>query len=94
MFYSIVVLWYKKTSTKAVRLGGFLQYLINLFLRLDGDFWKTNLRLLWNNIMKNFQAKHGQCDSINFPEILADLGNYLQIYDRTPCPAVLIVKGI
>ena len=44
--------------------------------------------------MKNFQVKHGQCDSINFPEILTDLGNYSQIYDRTPCPAVLIVKGI
>ena len=27
---------------------------------------RINLRILWNLIMKNFQVKHGQCDSILF----------------------------
>ena len=59
---------YKKISKKALKLGNFLQYSIHIFLGLDGGFWKINLRLLWNHIMKNFQVKHGQCDSIIFPE--------------------------
>ena len=28
--------------------------------------WKINLRILWNHIMKSFQAKHGQFNSIIF----------------------------
>ena len=38
------------------------------FLGHDGCFWKINVRLLWNHTMKNFQLKHGQCDSILFPQ--------------------------
>ena len=29
---------------------------------------RINIRILWNHIMKNFQVKHGQCDSIAFPK--------------------------
>ena len=31
-------------------------------------FWKINLRILWNHIMKNPQVKQGQCDSNMFPQ--------------------------
>ena len=27
---------------------------------------RINLRIFWNHIMKNFQVKHDQCDSIIF----------------------------
>ena len=59
---------YKKISEKAVKIGGFLQCWIHIFLGHDGCFWKINLKILWNHIMKNFQVKHGQCDSIIFPK--------------------------
>ena len=34
----------------------------------DSCLWKINLGILWNHVIKNFQVKHGQCDSIIFPE--------------------------
>ena len=57
---------YKKISKKAVKLGH------------DGCVWKIKLRILWNHIMKNFQVKHGQCDSIIFPKTFSSeaLNNY------------------
>ena len=57
---------YKKISKKALKIGGFLQCWIHIFLRHDGCSWKIDLRILWNNVMKNFQVKHGQCESIIF----------------------------
>ena len=57
---------YKKISKKAVKWGSFLQSSVHIFLEHDGCFRKINLRILWNHIMKNFQIKHGQCDSIIF----------------------------
>ena len=59
---------YKKISKKAVKLGSFLQYSVHLFLRHDDCFWKTNLRILWNHIMKDFRVKHGQSGSVIFPK--------------------------
>ena len=47
---------YKKISKKAVKLGSFLQSSTHIFLGHDEDFWKINLRILWNHIMKNFQV--------------------------------------
>ena len=47
-------------------LDSFLQCWVHILLGLDGGLWKINLRILWNHIMKNFQVKHGQCDSIIF----------------------------
>ena len=57
--------------------------------------------------MENFQLRHGQCDSSILPEtfslgsskclldlLLTGPGIYPQIYHRTPCPAVLICKGV
>ena len=40
--------------------------------------WKINLRILWIHIVKNFQVKHGHCDSIIFPQnfLLKSLSNY------------------
>ena len=32
--------------------------------------WLLNVRILLNHTIKNFQVKHGQCDSIIFPETL------------------------
>ena len=58
---------YKKIFKKAVKLGNFLQSSVHIFLGHDGCVWKINLRILFNHIMKNFQVKHGQCDSIIFP---------------------------
>ena len=48
------------------------------FLGHDGCLWEINLRILWNHIMKNFQVKHGQCDTIIFPRtfLLKALSNY------------------
>ena len=57
-----------KISKKAVKLGSFLQCLVHIILGHDGCFRKITLKFLWNHIMKNFQAKHGQCDSIIFPK--------------------------
>ena len=37
-------------------------------LEHDGCLWKINLGILWNHTIKNFQVKHGQCDSIIFIE--------------------------
>ena len=61
-----LLLRYKKKSKKAAKLGSFLQCSVHMFLRHNSCFWKINLKILWNHI-KNFQAKHGQCDSIIFP---------------------------
>ena len=86
---------------------------LHIFWGHDGCFWKINLRILWNHIIKNFQVKHGQCDIIIFSKtlsferssqlkylcwkqgsfLLIGFGIYLQIFHRTPCPAVLICEG-
>ena len=58
---------YKKSCKKAIKLGIFLPYSVHIFLGYDSCFWKNSLRISWNHIMKNFQLKHGQCDSI-FPK--------------------------
>ena len=58
---------YKKNSKKAVKLGSFLQCSVLIFLGHDACFWKINLRIFWNHIMKNFQVQYGQSDSIIFP---------------------------
>ena len=58
---------YKKISKKAAKLGSFLQCSVHIFLGHDGCILKTNLRILWNHIMKNLQVKHVQCESIIFP---------------------------
>ena len=58
-------------SKKAVKLGSFLQCSVHIFLGHDG--LRINLKLLWNHIMKNFQVKHGQCDSIIFLKIFSSL---------------------
>ena len=52
-----------------VKLGSFLQCSVHLFLGHDGCF--KNLRIFWNHIMKNFQVKHDQCDSIIFLKIFS-----------------------
>ena len=58
----------KKMSKKAVNLGSLLQCSVHIFLGHDGSVWKINLRILWNHIIKNFQLKHGQCDSSHIPK--------------------------
>ena len=58
----------KKISKSVVKIGGFLQCWVHIFLRHDGCFWKINLRILWINIMKNFQVKYGRCQSIISPK--------------------------
>ena len=63
----MLFLRYKKILKKAVKLGSFLQYSVHIFLGHDGYFWKINLRILWNHIMKNFQVKHGKLHSIILP---------------------------
>ena len=45
-----------------------IMFSIYIFLGHDGCFREINLRILWNHIMKNFQIKHGQHDSIIFPK--------------------------
>ena len=69
MFYRIVFFLrykrYKKISKKAAKIGGY-----------DDCFWKTNLSIFWNHVMKNFQVKHGQRDSMILPKNLKALGNY------------------
>ena len=55
---------YKKIFRKAVKIGGFLQCSVHIFLGHDAYFWKINLRILWNHIMKGFQVKHAHCNSI------------------------------
>ena len=57
---------YKKISKKAVKIGGFLQCSVHIFLGHDGYFLKIDLRVFWNYIMKNFQVKFSQCSSIIF----------------------------
>ena len=52
-------------SKKAVKLGSFLQCSVHIFLGNVAAL-RTNLRIAWNHIMKNFQVKHDQCDSIIF----------------------------
>ena len=69
MFYRIVVLKVKENfHKKAVKLDSFLQCWVHILLGHDGCFWKINLRILWNQIMKNVQEKPGECDSITFPK--------------------------
>ena len=62
---------YQEIFKKDIKLGSFLQCSVHIFLGYDDCFWKINLRILWNHIMKNFQVKHGQCDRIIFPEIFS-----------------------
>ena len=65
----LLFLRYNKICKKAViKLGSFLQCLVHIFLGHDDCVRKTNLRILWNHYMKNFQVKHGQCSSIIFPQ--------------------------
>ena len=59
---------YKKIPEKPVKIGGYLQCWTHIFLGHDDCFWKINLKILWSHIKKNFQVKHGQCDSIILPE--------------------------
>ena len=58
---------YEKISKKAVKEGSFLQCSVHIFLEHDSCVWKNNLRIFWNHIM-NFEVKHGQYDSIIFPQ--------------------------
>ena len=58
---------YKKISKKAVKIGGFLQYSVHIFLMAVSEKL-IELKILWNHIMENFQVKHGQCDSVIFPK--------------------------
>ena len=88
---------YKKISKKAVKLGSFLQCSVHIFLGHDGCIWKINLRLLWNHIMKNLQAKHDQCGRIIFPQNIFFWRLY--VTDRpSPCwqqdSLLLICPGI
>ena len=48
MFYRTVVLRYKKISKKAVKISGFLQCLVHIFLGNDGFFWKIDLSVKSN----------------------------------------------
>ena len=59
---------HKKNSKKAVKLDSFFQCSVHRILGHDGCFSKINLRILWKHVMKNFQVKHGRCDSIIFPK--------------------------
>ena len=65
-----LLLRYKENFQKAIKLGSFLQCSAHVFLRSDEDFWKINLKILWNHVRKNFQVRHGQCDSIISPKII------------------------
>ena len=68
---------YKKISKKAVKLHSFLQCSVHMFLWHDGFIWKIILRILLNHIVKNFQVKHGQCDSIISPKRFSFEGSKL-----------------
>ena len=68
---------YKKISKKAVKIGGFLQCSVHIFLGHNDWFWKINLKIMWNHIMKNFQVNHGQCDNIILPKHLFESSKYL-----------------
>ena len=46
---------HKKISKKAAKIGGFLHCSLHMFLGNNGWFWKINLGILRNHIMKNFQ---------------------------------------
>ena len=76
----LLFLKYYKISKNAVKLGSFLQCSVHKFQGRDGSFWKINSRTLLNHIMKNFQVKHGQCDSIIFPETFF----YLKVLRNRP----------
>ena len=65
MFNRIVVLKVLLNFQEAVKLDSFLQCSVHIFLGHDAAL-RINLRILLNLIMKNFQVKHGQCDSIIF----------------------------
>ena len=58
IFYTFSIeslfLRYKKIAKKPVKFGSFFQCSVYIFLGHD--------------IMKNFQVKHGQCESIMFPK--------------------------
>ena len=67
---------YKKISRKAIDLGSFFQSLVHIFPEHDGCFITLySLRILRNHIIKNFQVKHGQCDSIIFPQTFSFEGS-------------------
>ena len=87
----------KKISKKGVKLGSFLQCSIHIFLWFDGGFWKINLRISWNHIMKNLQVKQVIIRPLlcwqKDPLLLTAPGIYPQIYQKSPYPAVLICKG-
>ena len=68
----------KRISEKAFKLCSFLQCSADIFLGHDGYLWKINLRILWNNAMKNFQVRYGQCDSIIYFEIFS-LASYKKL---------------
>ena len=57
-----------KIFKKAAKLHSFLPCPAHIFLGHDDCLVKTNLRIVWNQSNKNFQVRHGQCDSIVFPE--------------------------
>ena len=48
----------RKLASQVVFFNGQYIYFYN---------WKVNLKILWNHIMKNFQLKYCQCDSVIFP---------------------------
>ena len=52
-FAESLFLRYKNISKKVVELGSFLQYLMHIFLGVDGGFWKINLRFF----VKSFYEK-------------------------------------
>ena len=87
----------KNISKKGVKLGSFLQCSIHIFLWFDGGFWKINLRISWNHIMKNLQVKQVIIRPLlcwqKDPLLLTAPGIYPQIYQKSPYPAVLICKG-
>ena len=59
---------YKKISKIVVKLGSFLQCSAQIFLGHDDCFWKINVIILWNYIMKNFKVKYSQCTTSYSPK--------------------------
>ena len=62
---------YKKISKKAVKIGGFLQCSVHIFLGHDGCFWKINLRISWShmknrvNVTASYSPKHFLLKALN-----------------------------
>ena len=61
----------KQISKKSVKLSSFFQCSVYIFLGHDSCVWKIDLRILWSHVMKNFQIRHGQCDSVIYPKTFA-----------------------